>query len=120
MDDGSLPAEVVRLIKDNLESMDHVEVLFRIARQGEVNAEWLAEDAHIERAQVTRVLRDLEKDKLITSHEGQYRVAAGEQAAIEQFAETHNTRPVTLIRAVYARPTPLRSFADAFRIRREE
>ena len=102
--------------------MDHVEVLFRIGRIGDTTAAWLAEDAHIERSQVNRVLKDLERQKLIVSREGQVRLAAGprERAAVALFVETYNARPVTLIRAVYARPTPLRSFADAFRLRHED
>ena len=35
MEDPSLPPEVQRLITETLESMDHVEVLFRIGREGE-------------------------------------------------------------------------------------
>ena len=118
----SLPPEVQRLIDDALTSMDHVEVLFRISRAGEATAEWLARDAHIEQTQVMKVLRDLEHAKLIV-HDGEsYRVTqtARDRAAVDEFAGTYNARPVTLIRAVYARPSPLRSFADAFRLRREE
>ena len=122
MDENALPAEVRRLINEHLESMDHVEVLFRIARRAEAAPDWLAHDAHIDRAQVASVLRDLANAKLIVAHDGLYRLTTNprDRAAIEQFAETYNARPVTLIRAVYARPSPLRSFADAFRLRREE
>jgi hypothetical protein len=122
MDDYTLPAEVRRLIDETLESMDHVELLFRIARRGEATAEWLGNDAHVDRSQVARVLHDLEHAKLIVGNAGTYRVTPNprDRAAVDAFAETYNARPVTLIRAVYARPSPLRSFADAFRLRREE
>jgi|SRR5581483_9445127 len=122
MDDNSLPPEVDRLIGETLASMDHVEVLFRICREGEATAEWLARDAHIEATRVARVLRDLEDAKLVTSDGPSYRVTQNprDRAAVETFAATYNARPVTLIRAVYARPSPVRSFADAFRLRRED
>jgi hypothetical protein len=31
----------------------------------------------------------------------------------------YNARPVTLVRAVYARPSPVKTFAEAFRLRRD-
>ncbi|HEY4219074.1 MAG TPA: helix-turn-helix domain-containing protein [Gemmatimonadaceae bacterium] len=120
--EDDLPVEVRRLIDDVLETMDHVEILFRIGRTGEATAEWLAQDAHVEPAQVTRVVRDLERAKLIVSKDGTYRVTSNPdaRAAVDAFTETYNARPVTLIRAIYSRPSPLRYFADSFRIRREE
>lgn len=122
MDEPTLPTEVMRLINDSLPSVDHVEILFRISRQGEATADWLARDSHIETATLTRVLQDLQSAKLIVGDGGTYRVTQNprDRAAVEEFATTYNARPVTLIRAVYARPSPLRSFADAFRLRRED
>jgi hypothetical protein len=113
---------VKQLIEETLASMDHVEILFRISRTGEASAAWLAADAHVEPSQVEKVLRDLEHAKLIKNDEGTYRVTRSprERAAVDEFAAAYNARPVTLIRAVYARPSPLRSFADAFRLRRED
>jgi|SRR5581483_10712958 len=118
-DDTVLPPEVRRLINETLESMDHVELLFRIVRKGEATAEWLAQDAHVDRNQVAQVLKDLERAKLLIAADGVYRVttSARERAAVELFADTYNARPVTLIRAVYARPSSVRSFANAFRLR---
>lgn len=122
MDEYTLPPEVKRLIDETLASMDHVEVLFRISRSGNATAEWLAADAHIDASRVEKVLRDLEHARLITNDNGTYRVTQEprERAAVEEFAAAYNARPVTLIRAIYARTSPLRSFADAFRLRRED
>jgi DNA-binding IclR family transcriptional regulator len=122
MDEYSLPPEVQRLIAETLESMDHLEVLFHISQQPEATAELLAEKAHIEPARLARVLRDLEHSKLIADEQGVYCIThnSRDRLAVELLAEAYNARPVTLIRAVYARPTPLRSFADAFRLRRED
>jgi len=120
MDDSSLPPEVRRLIDESLESMDHVEVLFRVARHGQTTPDWLARDAHIDQTRVTRVLRDLERANLVADDDGVFCVASGarDRAAVEQFADMYNTRPVTLIRAVYAHhrrcahsPTPFDSAA---------
>jgi hypothetical protein len=122
VEENALPSEVQRLIDDALASMDHVEVLFRVCRYGPVTAEWLARDAHIERAVVDRVLRNLEHARLVIADGAAFSVTSNPRgrAAVEQFAEMYNSRPVTLIRAVYARPSAARSFADAFRIRRDD
>jgi len=44
---------------------------------------------------------------------------ARDKAAVELLALAYNERPVTLVRAIYARPTPAQSFADAFRLRKK-
>lgn len=122
MDDRSLPDEVRRLIDGALASMDHVEVLFRIAEQGDASAESLARHAHIEPSQLAKVLEDLKRAKLIANDGASYFVTQSprDRAAVEELAAAYNARPMTLIRAVYARRSPLRSFADAFRLRRED
>jgi hypothetical protein len=59
-----------------------------------------------------------------------YRYAPADDAArraVDALAEMYQTKPVTLIRAIYSRPatptkpaTAVQSFADAFRLRRED
>jgi len=122
MDEDALPQEVQRLVNDPFESTDHVEVLFRINQGGEVSADSLARDTHMQLPRVERILRDLEQAKLIVRDGGLCRTTQNprERAAVEEFAATYNARPLTVIRAVYARPSSLRSFADAFRLRRED
>lgn len=122
MGESSLPPEVHRLINEALASMDHVEVLFQIAREGEVTSDWLVQHVHIEPAKLRTVLRDLEEAALIRLDGSSYRVTTNtrDRSAVEAFVIAYNTRPVTLIKAVYARPSAIRSFADAFRVRREE
>ena len=122
MDEYALPTEVRRLIEDALASMEHVEVLFRVSREREAGADRLARDAHIEPAHLTKILRDLERANLITGDGDAYRLTRNprDRAIIHAFAAAYDTHPVIVIRAVYARSSPLRSFADAFRLRREE
>ncbi len=122
MEENSLPAEVRRLIDETLESMDHVEILYRLSRGAQVDAEWLAKDAHVEIARTNRVLRDLERAKLILSDEGKYRLTQSprDQAIVAAFAAAYDARPVTLIRAIYSRTSPVQAFADAFRLRRDD
>ena len=122
MNELPLPEGVRSLIETALVSMDHVEVLFRVSRGDGVTAEWLAQDAHIEPTVLAKVLRDLEHSRLVAREGTSYRVSQNpeQRATVEEFAATYNARPVTVIRAVYARPSPLSSFAEAFRLRRED
>jgi DNA-binding transcriptional regulator YhcF (GntR family) len=124
MADRDLPPEVQRLIADVVASMDHVEVLRRIYASGEtlLSVDDLAADAHIERGLLGRVLHDLQHARLISGANDKYRYTgnAQETNAVRQLIEMYNTRPVTLVRAVYARISPVKTFADAFRLRRED
>jgi DNA-binding MarR family transcriptional regulator len=110
------------LISEALSTMDHVEVLFRVHRRVDATADWLATDAHVDPGVLARVLRDLEAANLVVEQNGSYRVtdAPRNRAAVEQVAAMYNARPVTLVRAVYARVSPVTTFADAFRLRRKE
>jgi hypothetical protein len=122
MEDQPLPQDVLRLIEDALPSMDHVEILFRVCRESPLRADSLAQTVHIEPGRVAAVLRDLQRAHLITNDDGRCRItqSARDRAAVEQFAEAFNARPIALIRAMQERSSPLRSFADAFRLRRED
>jgi hypothetical protein len=42
------------------------------------------------------------------------------RAAVDNLEIAYNTRPVTLVRALYDRTAPIQSFADAFRLRKPE
>lgn len=122
VDDSALPAEVQRLITETLSSMDHVEILFRVSRRPDTDAEWLSRDAHMESRVVANVLHDLVEAGLLIERNGAYSVTENQRdrAAVNAFAEAYNARPVTLVRAIYARSSPVRTFADAFRLRRKE
>jgi hypothetical protein len=52
-----------------------------------------------------------------------YRYAApnADRAAVDELSALYHQRPVTLVKLVYAQPpNPVKSFADAFRIRDDE
>lgn len=119
-----LPSEVQRLIAEVIASMDHVEVLRRLSagRETTATAESLAGETNIATALLARVLHDLQDAHLIGITDGQIRYSANarDDAAVQSLIHMYNTRPVTLVRAVYARLSPVRTFADAFRIRRDD
>ncbi|MEO6879116.1 MAG: hypothetical protein ABI205_11595, partial [Gemmatimonadaceae bacterium] len=49
-----------------------------------------------------------------------YKGGSADREALEALSLMYETRPVTLVRAIYARPTPVKSFADAFRFRKSD
>lgn len=121
-----LPTGVRELVARHLASMDHVTVLLllRQAAPGDRSASAIATELQIEPKLVTQVLRDLSASKLIRNlggtSAGPFVFAPGSDALRETVAaleDAYNRRPVTLIRALYARPPrPVQSFADAFRL----
>lgn len=124
MADNDLPAEVNRLIDMFVASMDHVELLVRLhaAPSDTFTVDDLASASHIDRATVVRICRDFQSADVVRESGDAYRYAPSsrEHDAIAELVKMYDTRPVSLVRAVYARPTPIKSFADAFRLRRSD
>ena len=128
MTEPALPAEVRALIRGPLATIAHVEALLLLRRTAPapVTAESVAAEAQIPtHAAARRHLDDLVAAGLAeAAGKDAYRYApsTGELgAAVDALARMYNEKPVTLVRAVYARPAdPVQAFADAFRLRREE
>ena len=128
MADNVLPAEVRQLIAQHLATMEQVDVLLLLARSPEQwrSGEEIRTALRIdENGVAARTFEELRAAGLIEvdgSHPVRYRYAptnAQDRAAVELLALAYNERPVTLVRAIYARPTPAQSFADAFRLRKK-
>jgi hypothetical protein len=69
------------------------------------------------------ILEELRQRGLLTGDGKSYAFTPDEglASAVAQLAEMYNTKPVTLVRAMYDRPSHvIRQFADAFKLRREE
>jgi hypothetical protein len=117
---NDIPEEVVRLIDGVIASMDHVEVLLRLDESAEtaVSPDDLTRGGSVDRRDVRRVLGDLETAGFVRRLPGgtfAYVASGEERRAVQALAQMYQTRPVTLIRAVYSRATPLRTFNDVFR-----
>lgn len=128
MTQADLPPEVLALVHGPVSTLAHVEMLLalRAADPDERSTEQLAAAAQISTiVNAERFLRELLDAQLIaTASEGAWRYAprgSALRAGVDRLAAMYNERPVTLIRALYERPVrPLHSFADAFRIRRDD
>lgn len=125
MTDADLPAPLTALVAQHMSSMDHVALLLELHATPEerFSSDALAEAARIEPGTAERVLRDLVAARL-AQREGndfQYAPAPEVREAVDLLAEMYRTKPVTLVRAIYARPArAAQTFADAFRLRRPE
>ena len=128
MADNALPAEVRQLIARHLATMEQVDVLLLLARSPEEwrSGEEIRTALRIDESGVAaRTFDELCAAGLIEAdggHPVRYRYApssARDSSAVELLALAYNERPVTLVRAIYARPTPAQSFADAFRLRKK-
>jgi hypothetical protein len=104
--------------------MDHVAILLDLRGVPERlhSAADVAARTRLDRTVTERVLRELTASRIV-SREGdtyQYAPAADVRDTVDGLAEMYRTKPVTLVRAIYDRPTrAAQSFADAFRIRKE-
>lgn len=126
-----LPNEVRRLIAGPVESMEHLELLLLLARTEPRS--WSATEAaaelRLDPAFTEKRLRDLAGAGLASEtreSEDAPRCFAFQLSGaftrhdVSQLLDIYNTRPVTLVRAVYDRRTVVaQSFADAFRVRKE-
>ena len=128
MSDSTLPAEVRALIRGPLATIAHVEALLILRREAPVAVpvDAVASEAQLPTAAAARrCLEDLVGARLAESAgKDLYRYAPAQpesRDAVEALARMYNEKPVTLVRAVYARPAgPVQAFADAFRLRAEE
>lgn len=125
MHDDHVPEGIRLLLSRNLHTVDHVTVLVALhdARNQAHTAESMSRTARLSQLQAAVVLDQLKTAGFASQSASGYiyHLERHDPLAVDELAEMYHTRPVTLIRAIYDRPAaPVRSFADAFRIRKPE
>jgi hypothetical protein len=128
MSEQALPASVRALIRGPVATMAHVEALLLLRRMSPGTASVAAVATEAQLASLPPARRCL--DELVSAGfaeaagRDEYRYAPAREdarAAVDALAKMYNEKPVTLVRAVYARPAgPVQAFADAFRLRADE
>ena len=128
MTDPNLPPRVQRFVKQHIDSIEKLEVLLLLrANPGRPwTAAAVAGELRIMETSAQGRLDDLTARGLL-AHEGgtppSYRYApiSGEDAqAVTELASTYAQRRVSVITFIFSQPQDrLRSFADAFRIRKD-
>ncbi|HYW33382.1 MAG TPA: hypothetical protein VE869_17910 [Gemmatimonas sp.] len=123
MSKSGLPAAVQHLIWHKLRTVDHVAVLLAVRTAGVGSANTASAQAMVSPPLAAEILEELTQRGLLERHGTEYRFNPDEalDGAVAQLAEMYNTKPVTLVRAIYDRPVHvIKQFADAFRLRRDE
>jgi hypothetical protein len=131
MTQAGLPDELLDLIARAIGSLDVVEVLLVLRRAPE--RAWpvtdVAHELRLATEKAAEALAALHGAQLLTVDRGEhadrtYRYApatAALRGAVDQLEIAYDTRPVTLVRALYDRPPrAVQSFADAFRLRQPD
>jgi hypothetical protein len=125
MSESELPELLQDLIGRYTPSMDHVAVLLDL-RSAPATQHLVPEvmaRTRLDRAVTERVLRELAASHIVarTGDAYQYAPTSDLRDAVDILADMYQTKPVTLVRAIYERPArAAQSFADAFRIRKGE
>jgi hypothetical protein len=124
-----LPPEVRDLVARRLQGMEEVEVLLLLASESaalsvsEIRERLRLPASSLPMASVDRlVANDLLAEETVRGERRfRYAPATSElRRAVQLLGVAYNQRPVTLIRLVYHRPSPAQSFADAFRVRKDD
>lgn len=122
MSTPGLPTAVQHLIWNQLRSIDHVSVLLAVRAAGAGDANSVSVQAMVVPSMAADILEELTHRGLLRVEAQQYRFEPDEalESAVAQLAEMYNSKPVTLVRAIYDRPSHvIQQFADAFKLRRD-
>lgn len=126
MEDVEFSAEFCRFIQTTIPDVDAAELLLLFhARQGEaLTAEEAATNlgSRARPADLRAYLDSFTSYGLLSGVERRYQYRPESPLAhlVESLAQAYSQRPVTLVRIIYAlRDSQVRSFADAFRLRRK-
>jgi hypothetical protein len=129
MSQAGLSPDVLDLIARHLDSMEQVQALLVLRREPDRvwRVEEIAEEVRASAEKTATALTTLSTHNLATVAAGEpkaYRYSpatAALRTAVDNLEIAYNTRPVTLVRALYDRPTrSIQSFADAFRLRKPD
>ena len=128
MEDPDFPEALRAFIREHIPDVDAAELLIKLAREparqhavptlvGELQPTAISE------ATARRHLSSFEERGLVESAGELFRYspASGDvDACVQALMRVYNARPVTMVRVIYAlRDEKIRSFADAFRIKKK-
>ena len=126
MKSGELPPEVARFIAEHIDAAEQLEILLLLHR--DPSREWTALDVsqaiYTVPASATLRLEALAASGFVASTGGgdpRYRYAPGSEGLgrqVDVLAEAYRADRVSVIKLIFSRPpSPVQSFADAFRLR---
>lgn len=112
--DNAVGEEVRRLISEGVTSMDHVDFLFHLGH-GETSVTELAKATRFNPRLIDSLTADLQKAGLVARRDDAVSLTANarDRGAIAELLAIYNSRPVTLVRAIYAREMLSRTVTEA-------
>jgi hypothetical protein len=126
---GDLPEAVCRFIADHIDSVEQLEILLLLYQHPERSwtTESVARELRISALSAGDRLKDMARSSLLSKvqgGEGEYRYAPDNQQlaeAVAGLATAYSERRVTVINLIFSKPIDkIRTFADAFRLRRDD
>jgi hypothetical protein len=126
---SGLPEEVRRFVVDHIDSVEQLEILLLLHGQRERTwtAETVARELRIAPISAGERLEEFLRGGLLTRTDGppvEYRYAPGStklEAAVDGLSRAYSERRVTVINFIFSKPVDkIRTFADAFRLRKED
>ena len=129
MGEDAIAGDVRQFVADHIDSVMMLELL--LLMHANPNRQWLSKEVATEmRADsgwVALELEELCRRRILVCHEGperRYRYAPADQGvarALEALAKLYGTHRVSVIGMIFSKPVDkLRSFAEAFRFRRDK
>jgi len=122
--DNDFPPEVNQFIDATIASVDHIEVLRVLSETAgqPFTVDALASRMSIDKRSIVDAIQDFREANIVRETPGglTFEPPLEKRETIATLIRLYNTRPVTLIRAVYSRPKPLKAFTNAFRLRRTD
>lgn len=126
MEDFDFSDDFCRFIQSAIPAVDAAELLLVFYRKPEdaltVKETITRLGPGISAGDAVRYLEQFQGRGLLSSESGRYRYRKESDLAaqVEKLALAYTTRPVTLIRVIYAfRDSKIKSFADAFKLRKD-
>jgi hypothetical protein len=126
---GDLPEAVRRFIADHIDSVEQLEILLLLYQHPERSwtAESVARELRISVLSAGDRLKDMARAAILSrveGGEGEYCYAPENQQlgeAVAGLATAYSERRVTVINLIFSKPIDkIRTFADAFRLRRDD
>jgi hypothetical protein len=126
---GDLPEAVRRLIADHIDSVEQLEILLLLFQHPERSwtAESVARELRVSPMSAGDRLKDMARAAIfskVQGAEGEYRYAPESPQlaeAVAGLAAAYSERRVTVINLIFSKPVDkIRTFADAFRLRRDD
>lgn len=125
--DDDFPHDLKKFVALNIQSLAQLETLLVLHREPkrQWTADELARGLYISPEMCRGICSDLERQRLVSRGESsdawQFAADADAERLVEQLAQTYRERRVAVITAIYSGPVnKVQTFADAFRLRREE